>query len=160
MTMSIVRLLVAALGVAAGVRAQDMAQSGDAARENGRITIVITGSVERDTPGEDTTIPPDLRIAVECHGESFDGRGTNQTGQFRFTITPESLTVAANTLCSAEAVLFGWNSSILRFPIHTGISMVNIGAITIRRSASGDAQDQNQERTGRTVSATSLKGAP
>ena len=160
MAMFKVRVLVAAVALAAGMRAQDTVQGDRAGAGNAASTIIVTGSVERDSPGEETTIPSGLHVVVECHGETFDGGGNNQTGQFRFTIAPDPLTVAANTLCMAQAVLFGWDSSLPRFAIRPGAGMINIGAITIHRNASGNAQDQAQERTGRTISATSLKAPP
>jgi tetratricopeptide (TPR) repeat protein len=160
MTTCTARLLVAAVALAAGLCAQDTVQGGDVGQGNVATTIVVTGSVERATPGEETALPPDLRIAVECHGESSDGGGVNLSGQFRFTLTPDPHSLAANILCTVQAVLFGWDSTTLRFPVRSISGLIGIGALTIRRNVSGNAQDQPQERTGRTVSATSLKAPP
>jgi hypothetical protein len=54
--------------VASGVNAQDTVQGGDAGIGTVATTIIVTGSVERSTPGEETALPPDLRIAIDCHG--------------------------------------------------------------------------------------------
>lgn len=160
MTMFTARLLVAALALAAGLRAQDTVQGGDVSQGNVAKTIIVSGSVERGTPGDETALPPDLRIAVECHGDAFDGGAVSLSGQFRFLLTPNPQALAANSLCTVQAVLFGWDSSTLRFPVRSTMGLVNIGALTIRRNATGDAQAQTQERTGRTISATSLKAPP
>ena len=154
------RLLVATLALAPGMRAQDTVQGGDAGAGNVATTIIVSGSVERATPGEETALPPDLRIAVECHGDSFDGGGASLSGQFRFTLTPNPQALAANSLCTVQAVLFGWDSTTLRFPVQSSSGLVNIGTLTIRRNVSGNAQDQPQERTPRTISATSLAAPP
>jgi tetratricopeptide (TPR) repeat protein len=154
-----VRLLVAA-AVAASAYAQDTVQGGDVSQGNVAHTIIVSGSVERSTPGEETALPPDIRIAVECHGDSFDGGDVSLSGQFRFNLTPDPQALAANSLCTVQAVVFGWDSSMLRFPVRSTSGLVNIGALTIHRNASGNAQDQTRERTARTISATSLKAPP
>jgi tetratricopeptide (TPR) repeat protein len=159
MTMFTVRLLVAALALATGMHAQDTVQGGDPGGGTGATTIIVSGSVERATPGDETALPPDLRIAVECHGESSDGGGV-MGGQFRFTLKPSPQALAGNSLCTVQAIAFGWDSTTLRFAVRSSSGLVNIGALTIRRNASGNAQDQVQERTGKTVSATSLKAPP
>jgi tetratricopeptide (TPR) repeat protein len=160
MTMFTARLFIVALALAAGMRAQDTVQGGDAGQGNVAATIIVSGSVERSTPGEETALPPDLRIAVECHGDSFDGGDVSLAGQFRFLLTPNPQALAANSLCTVQAVLLGWDSTTLRFPVRSTSGLVNIGALTIRRNATGNAQDQVQERAPRTVSATSLKAPP
>lgn len=153
-----VPVLVAA-AIAASAYAQDTVQGAGTGGGKGLSTIIVSGSVERATPGE-TALPPDLRIAVECHGDSYDGGGVSLSGQFRFTLTPDPQALAANTLCTLQAVSFGWDSSTLRFPVQSTSGFVSVGTLTIRRSASGNAEDQPQERTARTVSATSLKAPP
>jgi len=160
MMLSLVRILVASVTAAAAVCAQDTVQGGDAGVGNVATTIVVTGSVERATAGDDKALPPDLRIAVDCHGNFSDGGGVNLSGQFRFTLTPDPQSLAANSLCTVQATAFGWDSSTLRFPVRSTSGFVNIGSLSIRRNASGNAQDSNKERSGRTVSATSLKAPP
>ena len=151
------RLLLAAIALAAGMRAQDTVLGGDVGQGDVATTIIVTGSVERATPGDDTALPSDLRISTACHGDLFDGGGVSQSGQFRFTLKPDPQALSANTLCTVQAVLFGWDSTTLRFPVRSNSGLVNIGTLTVRRNASGDAVNQNHERTGRTISATSLK---
>jgi len=120
-------------------------------------TIVVSGSVEKADTNDDTPLPSDLRIAVDCHGDRSDGGGTSLSGGFRFTLTPSAMALAAASICSVEAKAFGYDSSVARFPVRSSSGIVNIGTLTIQRNASGNAQEQNKERTGRTVSATSLK---
>jgi len=155
-----VRLFAVAVAATSAVCAQETVQGGDSGAGPGPSTIIVTGSVERATSGDDTALPSDLRIAVDCHGNFTDGGGASLSGQFRFTLTPDAQALAANSLCTVHATAFGWDSSSLRFPVRSSSGVVNIGALAISRNASGNAQDRNKERTGRTVSATSLKAPP
>lgn len=153
-------LLASAVLVATSAFAQDTVQGGDVGIGTVASTIIVVGSVERGGAADDKTLPDDLRIAIDCHGNFSDGGGTNLSGQFRFTITPDAQSLAANSLCTVHADAFGWDSSMLRFPVRSSSGFVNIGALTIQRNASGNAQSQSSERTDRTVSATSLKAPP
>lgn len=155
------RLLpVAALAVA-GARAQDPVSVVDPGTGTVAATLIVSGTVQRATPDEDLPLPTDLRIFIDCHhGDYFDGGGTSQSGQFRFTMTPDPQAISSSSICVAEAKAFGFDSSIARFPVRSSSGVVNIGVLTIERNASGNAQAQNKERTGKTVSASSLKAPP
>jgi tetratricopeptide (TPR) repeat protein len=122
--------------------------------------IIVSGSVQKVSADDDSTLPPDLRIAVDCHGDSSDGGGASPSGQFRFTLKPNIQALNANSLCSVEAKAFGYDSGMLRFPVRSSTGLINIGALTIQRNASGEAQDRNKEHGASTVSATSLKAPP
>lgn len=145
---------------AAAACAQSNMQATDANLAGVATTIIVSGTVQRDNPDDETPLPSDLRIAVECHGDSSDGGGTTQSGHFRFTLTPGLLALQADTICTIEAKSFGYQSTIGKFPVRSSTGIVNLDALTIHRNPSGDAQDQNKERTSRTVSATSLKAPP
>jgi tetratricopeptide (TPR) repeat protein len=120
-------------------------------------TIIVAGSVQWARPDDDTPLPSNLRISVDCHGAVSDGGGVSLSGQFRFTLRPDPLAIAADTICTLEAKAFGYESGIGKFPIRSSSGIVNVGTVTLQRNASGDAEDQNKKRTDRTISATSLK---
>ncbi|HEY4084593.1 MAG TPA: hypothetical protein VGM43_01585, partial [Bryobacteraceae bacterium] len=121
-------------------------------------TLIVSGAVERASPGGDTGLPPDVRIAADCHGDFVDGGLVSPSGQFRFTFKPDPISVAASSLCTIEAKVFGYDSTAARFSVRSANGMVNVGTITITRNSAGDAEDQGGKvRSGATVSATSLK---
>src|SRR6185312_11606280 len=120
-------------------------------------TLIVSGAVERSSPG-DTSLPPDVRIAADCHGDLVDGGLVSPSGQFRFTFKPDPISVAASSLCTIEAKVFGYDSTSARFSVRSANGMVNVGTITITRNSAGDAEDQGgRPHNGPTVSATSLK---
>lgn len=121
-------------------------------------SIVVSGSVQLSTAGEDNALPPDLRISATCHGVVTDGGGTSLSGQFRFAMTPDPLTIQADTICTIEAKAFGYDSTTGKFPARSSSGLVLVDPLTIRRGARGTTQ--TAERTGQTVSATSLKAPP
>jgi tetratricopeptide (TPR) repeat protein len=121
-------------------------------------TLIVSGAVERSSPGGDTSLPPDVRIAADCHGDYVDGGLVSPSGQFRFTFKPDPISVAASSLCTIEAKVFGYESTAARFSVRSANGMVNVGTITITRNSAGDAEDQGSKvHSGPTVSATSLK---
>ena len=123
--------------------------------------LVVSGIVQMESSKSDVPLPQDLRIFVDCHhGDFFDGGGTTQSGAFRFTMKPDPMAIAAANICALEAKAFGYESTVARFPVRSGSGLVDIGMITLSRSASGDMQDQNKERGPKTVSATSLQAPP
>ena len=123
-------------------------------------TLIVSGIVEVSTPGEDKKVPPDIRLALDCHGDMSDGGGVSQGGQFRFRLTPDPGAIAAYNVCSMEAKLFGWESTVVKFPVRSTSGMVDVGVITIQRNDTGASETANRPRTGNTVSATSLKAPP
>jgi hypothetical protein len=127
-------------------------------------SIIVSGSVERATPGE-TALPPDLRIAVECHDDSYDGGGVLR-GQFPFTLTPNPQALAANTLCSLQAVSFGWDWGLLHclraetIPAAARISRNPPPQRQMRATIyNAPATDPSGEGTGCTSIASKLDGA-
>jgi len=121
-------------------------------------TLIVSGAVERSSPAGDTSLPPDVRIAANCHGDFVDGGLVSPSGQFRFTFKPDPISVAASSLCTIEAKVFGYDSTSARFSVRSANGMVNVGTITITRNTAGDAEDQGSKpHSGPTVSATSLK---
>lgn len=124
-------------------------------------TLIVSGIVERSSAAGDTSLPPDVRIAADCHGDFVDGGLVSPSGQFRFTFKPDPISVAASSLCTIEAKVFGYDSTSARFSVRSANGMVNVGTITITRNSAGDAEDQGSKpHTGPTVSATSLKAPP
>ncbi len=120
--------------------------------------LVVSGIVQMEERKSDTPLPQDLRISIDCHhGDFFDGGGTTQSGSFRFLMKPDPMAIAASNICAAEAKAFGYESTIARFSVRSGSGLVDIGVITLTRSASGDMQDRNEKRGPKTVSATSLQ---
>jgi tetratricopeptide (TPR) repeat protein len=118
-------------------------------------TLVVMGTVELATPGEDKSLPPDLRIAVDCHGNLTDGGGVSLGGRFRFTLTPTALALSSANICVVEAKVLGYESTEAKFSVRSTSGMVNLDVITIQPK--GNPQAQIQEHSGKTVSATSLK---
>lgn len=150
-------LAVAALIAGVGAFAQSPIQGADPAAGPVASQIVVTGKVERDGPKDDSPLPQDLRIFVDCHhGDYFDGGSVSQGGTFHFVMKPDPMAIAAANICAAEVKAFGYESTIARFPVRSGSGLVDIGVLILSRSASGDAQDQGEKGGPKTVSATSL----
>jgi tetratricopeptide (TPR) repeat protein len=151
-------LIFAATAGAALLSAQSAIQEVSPATGAVASTLVVSGSVQRTKAEEDIPLPSDLRISIDCHhGDFFDGGSVTLSGQFRFTMTPDPGGIAASNICTAEAKAFGYESSTARFPVRSSSGVVDIGALVIRKTASGDAQDLIPAGTAKTVSATSLK---
>ncbi len=150
-----------ALSTSAAVRAQGGIQDiHPVANADVKATIVITGTVERSSPDGNTALPGDLRISLDCHGAFTDGGRVEQSGQFRFALTPDPMAIAADNVCAAEAKSFGYDSSVAKFPVRSASGIVNIGVITVTRNSSGDVQEKGAAKHVTTVSATSLKAPP
>lgn len=144
-----------------GMFAQSPIQGADPAAGAVASQLVVTGIVQMEGPKSETPLPQDLRISVDCHhGDFFDGGGTTQSGAFRFMMKPDPMAIAAANICAAEAKAFGYESTIARFLVRSSSGVVDIGILTLSRSASGDMQDQNKPRGPKTVSATSLQAPP
>jgi tetratricopeptide (TPR) repeat protein len=157
----LIGLLVATLPAVNLVCAQSPIQGVDPASGPVASILVISGVVQRANPEEDTPLPPDLRIFVDCHhGNFYDGGNASLSGQFRFTMTPDPLAIAAASICAIEAKAFGYESSIARFPERSSSGVINVGALTIQRTASGETLENTKEHTSQTVSATSLRAPP
>ena len=137
--------------------AQEPVRGGDSGLGIASPTLIVSGTVQHSDVTDTSALPPDLRIAVDCHGDASDGGGASLAGNFRFTLTPSPIAIAASSICSVQAKAFGFDSSLVRFPVRSSSGVINLGVITIQRNASGDAQAQNKTRTTQTVSATSLK---
>ena len=71
-------------------------------------------------------------------------------------MTPDPASIHAGDICSIEASIFGYESSIVRFPIRSATGMVNIGVLTVQRNTNPNPA----ERSSLTVSATSLQAPP
>ncbi len=153
------RLLALTTLSLAAARAQSM-QGVEAAGGPFAASLNVSGNVELSTANEDKRLPPDLHLALDCHGVFYNGGGTSQNGQFRFTINPDPGEIAAANICTMEAKAFGFDSTSVRFPLRSSSGVVSAGTITITRNAGGDAEAQSGGRTGITVSATSLKAPP
>jgi tetratricopeptide (TPR) repeat protein len=116
--------------------------------------IVVTGSVQFSAPAEGVPLPSDLRIFVDCHGNFTDGGQVSQGGRFRFVLTPGVLAIQAASICTVEAKAFGYDSTIGHIPVQSSSGLFTLDPLTIQRSDRGAVP---QERTAKTVSATSLK---
>src|SRR4051812_49181338 len=110
-----------------------------------KATIVISGMVERSSADGEKSLPPDMRIKLDCHGALSDGGGVELSGQFRFTMTPDPMAIVADNICVAEAKSFGYDSTVAKFPVRSSSGLVNIGVITVTRNSTGDAQDHGGE---------------
>jgi Tfp pilus assembly protein PilF len=120
-------------------------------------SIIVMGSVQMSSPGNDAKLPSDVRISVQCYTFHYDGSGVNLAGQFQFTLTPDPSVIRAAGDCAVEAKVFGYDSTVAKFLVRSVTGSVNVGVLTLTRNAGGDAQVQRKERPGTTVSATSLK---
>lgn len=156
-----IRPLIVAMLAAMGACAQSAVQGADVGSGTVASTLTVSGTVQNANAADDTPLPADLRIVADCHhGDFFAGGGTSLSGHFRFTMTPDPLAIASSSICAVEAKAFGYESTVARFAVRSSSGVVDIGVLTIQRNASGDAQDRNKERSGQTVSATSLKAPP
>jgi tetratricopeptide (TPR) repeat protein len=156
------RALSLAILAAAVLAGQDQADDMDPASpgtDTGS-TLVVTGSVELPSPGGPKALPPDIRIAVDCKGEFIDGGGVSPAGQFRFTMTPNPIMIAASTVCTVQAKVFGYDSTVEKFSVRANNGVASTGTITLTRNSAGDAQENGAPRGAATVSATSLKAPP
>ncbi|HVW12052.1 MAG TPA: tetratricopeptide repeat protein [Bryobacteraceae bacterium] len=145
-----------------GLPAQDLIQEvRPQAGNDVRATLVVSGSVERASADGDTTLPPEIQVTVECRGDQPEGVTVSPSGQYRLTISPDPKAIAAGTICTVEAKVFGYDSTLARFPARSSTGMIALPAITITRNSTGVAADQGSKvETGPTVSATSLKAPP
>jgi tetratricopeptide (TPR) repeat protein len=152
-------LVILAAAVLAG---QDQADDVDpeALAVDTGATLVVTGSVELPSPEGPKVLPSDIRIAVDCKGEFIDGGGVSPAGQFRFTMTPSPIMIAGSTVCTVQAKVFGYDSTVERFSVRANNGVASTGAITLTRNSAGDSQENGGPRGGATVSATSLKAPP
>ncbi len=158
--MSAIRLTLAAALALTMTWAQSAIVGNDAATGPFASTLVVTGTVQKASP-DDPPLPPELRISVDCHhGSFYDGGAVSQGGGFRFSMTPDPMAINAANICAVEAKTLGYESSIARFPLRSSSGMIDVGVLTLQRSQTGDAQDQNKPRPSQTVSATSLKAPP
>lgn len=119
-------------------------------------TIVVTGTVERDSADGATSLPPDARIHMDCHGLFFDFT-VDRNGSFRYSFTPDPMAIAAANICLVEARAVGYTGTSVKFPMRQLTGSVDVGVLTVRRNASADAQEANAAPAGQIVSATSLR---
>jgi len=157
-----VRALSLVILAAAGVAGQDQPDEVDQAAHTADAgsTLVVSGSVELSSPDDHKALPPDIRIAVDCKGEFIDGGGVSPAGQFRFTMTPNPIMIAGATICTVQAKVFGYDSTVEKFSVRANNGVASAGTITLTRNSAGDAQEKSGARGGATVSATSLKAPP
>ena len=117
-------------------------------------SIIVVGSVQRDSPADDATLPSDVHLAIQCHSVIYDAGSPNQSGQFTYTQRPDPAVIRGAGECAVEAKAFGYESTVAKFSARSVTGLLNIGALTIT------AREQSKERTGTTVSATSLRAPP
>ena len=158
--MTIRLLVIAVLSASAACAQGGIQEVHPVATSDVKPTIVVSGMVERSSPDGDTSLPPDLRIMLDCHGAFSDGGRVEQSGVFRFQLTPDPMAIVADNICTAEAKSFGYDSTVAKFPVRSSSGLVNIGVITVTRNSSGDSQEHGGEKHVTTVSATSLKAPP
>lgn len=119
-------------------------------------SLVVMGSVKLGTASEDAKLPSDIRLSVQCHTYLYDGGGLSLSGQFNFTFTPNPSTIHASVDCTVEAKEFGYDSTVVKFPVRSITGVVNVGALTL----TPNANHQDRERSATTISATSLRAPP
>jgi tetratricopeptide (TPR) repeat protein len=156
-----VRVLSLVILGAASVAAQDQTDDLDQAAPTAEAvsSLVVTGLVELSSSDGHKALPPDIRIAVDCKGEFIDGGGVSPAGQFRFTMTPNPIMIAGSTICTVQAKVFGFDSSVEKFSVRSSTGVVSAGTISLTRNSAGDAQEK-KSAGGTTVSATSLRAPP
>ncbi|HVY95183.1 MAG TPA: tetratricopeptide repeat protein [Bryobacteraceae bacterium] len=156
------RVPILVIVAAASLAAQEQADSVDqvAAQPDALTTLTVSGSVQLASANRQDVLPSDIQLAVDCKGQSVDGGSVSPSGKFHFSMNPDPLAIEGATICTVEAKVFGYDSTVAKFSVRSSTGVVNAGTIMLTRNSAGNVRSGDRGAAGATVSATSLRAPP